>query len=225
MISSQLGIDARFDRCGECCSEVFLWTCGCCWVGVSSSPCCSGWLCTASGLMAGRWAPVFFGVNCAGAFCLGYSALIGTRLRSCDGSSGLCSWDGAGSGASSECGESDWLEVSVPFCTGSSTADGADSDCEASSAGVVPASSGMASMVAWAYASAARAVSVAVRARSHWSSASPVRWKVPRFPTHSMLAWSVRCAPNAPNHLAGRRMRGGPRRGRSEFPHRRTRRL
>ena len=164
MISSQLGIDARFDRCGECCSEVFLWTCGCCWVGVSSSPCCSGWLCTASGLMAGRWAPVFFGVNCAGAFCLGYSALIGTRLRSCDGSSGLCSWDGAGSGASSECGESDWLEVSVPFCTGSSTADGADSDCEASSAGVVPASSGMASMVAWAYASAARAVSVAVRA-------------------------------------------------------------
>ena len=61
--------------------------------------------------------------------------------------------------------------------------------------------------------------------RSHWSSASPVRWKVPRFPTHSMLAWSVRCAPNAPNHLAGRRMRGGPRRGRSEFPHRRTRRL
>ena len=152
MISSQLGIDARFDRCGECCSEVFLWTCGCCWVGGSS------------GLMAGRWAPVFFGVNCAGAFCLGYSALIGTRLRSCDGSSGLCSWDGAGSGASSECGESDWLEVSVPFCTGSSTADGADSDCEASSAGVVPASSGMASMVAWAYASAARAVSVAVRA-------------------------------------------------------------
>ena len=215
MISSQLGIDARFDRCGECCSEVFLWTCGCCWVGVSSSPCCSGWLCTASGLMAGRWAPVFFGVNCAGAFCLGYSALIGTRLRSCDGSSGLCSWDGAGSGASSECGESDWLEVSVPFCTGSSTADGADSEV---SCRRLPAWRPW-----WHGRMRPRPVRYRLRCgpRSHWSSASPVRWKVPRFPTHSMLAWSVRCAPNAPNHLAGRRMRGG----RSEFPHRRTRRL